>query len=220
MTPSLFALGGIAGTSFALALSGALMPGPLLTMTVAEAAHRGTRAGPLVITGHAMLELLLVVTLIKGLGQYLKASHVIGSISLAGGIILLFMGGDMIRKALTLSLQQEAVSGNKRSSGYPVFLGIMGSLVNPYWILWWVTIGLGYMETARHFGTSGIVAFFLGHITADYGWYILVALGISRGKSVISDTGYRRMIRCCGFFLLCFGFWFLSSGVNYFLYGI
>ena len=64
----LFALAAIAGTSFILALSGALMPAPLLTVTVAEAAQRGVRAGPLIITGHAILELLLVVAVIKGLG--------------------------------------------------------------------------------------------------------------------------------------------------------
>ena len=216
MDYSLFAIAGIAGTSFSLALSGALMPGPLLTITIAEAARRGTWAGPLLITGHAFLELLLVVMIIMGLGPYLKAPPIIGTISLLGGIILLGMGGDMVRKASTLSLCQETVSDSQRHFNHPVILGIVGSLANPYWILWWVTIGFGYMATARRFGVPGLVAFFLGHIAADYGWYILIALGISRGKTIISDKGYRIMIRCCGIFLLGFGGWFLVTALQYF----
>ncbi len=218
MSYPLFALIGIAGTSFTLALSGALMPGPLLTLTIAEAARRGTRAGPLVITGHAILELCLVITIINGLGQYLKASPVIGTISFMGGIILLAMGVDMIRKAAVMSLHSDtAVSYGQKtpSSGYTVILGAVGSLVNPYWILWWLTIGLGYMVTAGRFGLPGLTAFFIGHITADYAWYIMVAFGIDRGKDILPDKGYRIMIRGCGIFLVCFGFWFLNTAYHH-----
>jgi threonine/homoserine/homoserine lactone efflux protein len=213
---SVFALAGIAGTSFTLALSGALMPGPLLTVTVTESARRGVRAGPLVITGHAILELLLVVAVIKGLGPILKIPPVIGTISLLGGIILLAMGIDMVRKASTLSLQQEAVPKGRKVFGHPLILGFVASLANPYWIIWWVTIGLGYLTTAGHLGLPGILAFFLGHITADYGWYILIALGVSRGKSIAPDRGYQVLIRCCGLFLVGFGCWFLTSAYGYF----
>ncbi len=111
------ALAGIAGSSFILALSGALMPGPLFTLTVAEAARRGTRAGPMIITGHGLLELLLVVAVIKGLGPFLKEPPVIGTIALLGGIILLVMGIDMARKAGSLSLEQDILSNQVRRTG-------------------------------------------------------------------------------------------------------
>jgi len=212
---SIFVLAGIAATSFTLALSGALMPGPLLTVTVAEAARRGARAGPLVITGHAILELLLVVAVIKGLGPSLQAPPVIGTISLLGGMILLVMGVDMVRKASTLSLRQETDPDCQKRLGHPVILGFVGSLANPYWTIWWVTIGLGYMTTAKQFGVPGLAAFFFGHIAADYGWYILVALGIARGKTVVSEKGYRIMIRGCGIFLVCFGVWFLVAAFQH-----
>ncbi len=210
MLDTIFILAGIAGTSFTLALSGALMPGPLLTVTMAEAARRGTIAGPLVITGHAILELLLVLAIIKGLGVYLNNPTVIGAISLLGGIILFLMGIDMIRKAASMYLGGTVSAGENKSAGNPILMGFMGSLANPYWIIWWVTIGLGYLSTAGHFGAAGIIAFFLGHIAADYGWYIMVAMGISRGKNIASDRIYQNMIRCCGLFLIGFGGWFLT----------
>jgi threonine/homoserine/homoserine lactone efflux protein len=49
----------IFGGSFALALSGVLLPGPLLTVTISESARRGFKAGPLLITGHGLLEFSL-----------------------------------------------------------------------------------------------------------------------------------------------------------------
>ncbi len=67
----MFELAAIFGGSFTLALSGALMPGPLLTVTVAESARIGFRAGPLLMTGHAVLELLLVIAIVYGLGPFL-----------------------------------------------------------------------------------------------------------------------------------------------------
>ena len=209
------ALAGIAGTSFILALSGALMPGPLFTLTVAEAARRGVRAGPLVITGHGVLELLLVVAVIKGLGPFLKAPSVIGTIALLGGIILLVMGVDMVRKAGSLSLKQDNVQSDKGPAHNPVVLGFICSLANPYWIIWWVTIGLGYLITASHFGWPGLVTFFLGHIAADYAWYIIVALSVSRGRGLMSDKSYRIMIRCCGIFLIGFGSWFFGTAFEH-----
>lgn len=213
----IFALAGIAGTSFTLALSGALMPGPLLTITVAEAARRGTRAGPLLITGHALLELVLVLLVIEGLGSWLRKPPVIGAIALAGGFLLLLMGITMIRQAPGLSLPSASPAAAERrfKTGNPILLGIIGSLSNPYWIIWWVTIGLGYLTTAGRFGRAGIIAFFLGHIAADFGWYILVAYGVSRGRRIASDRGYRILIRACGLFLLGFGGWFLHAAWGY-----
>ena len=39
----------IFSSSFVIALSGALMPGPLLTVTVSESPQRGVVTGPLVV---------------------------------------------------------------------------------------------------------------------------------------------------------------------------
>ena len=64
----MFAIAAIFGGSFTLALSGVLMPGPLLTVTIAESARRGFWAGPLLMTGHSILELLIVLAIFKGWG--------------------------------------------------------------------------------------------------------------------------------------------------------
>ena len=102
----------IGAGSFTVALSGALMPGPLFTITITETVRRGFRAGPLLMTGHAVLELAVVVAVVMGLGPFLKKPTVMGTIALFGGGFLLFMGTDMLRSAarLTLSLNADGTS--------------------------------------------------------------------------------------------------------------
>jgi len=203
----------IFGGSFTLALSGALMPGPLLTVTIAESARRGFMTGPLLMVGHALLELALVVAIIFGLGPLLKMPPVMGGIALLGGAILLWMGVRMVRTAGSLSLDSDRTTQGVSST--PVLTGILTSLSNPYWILWWATIGLGYLLTAMKMGVLGVVIFFIGHITADFIWYSMVSFGVSRGKRIIKDKAYQVIIRFCGLFLMGFGGWFLMTGRAY-----
>ena len=211
----MIAMAAIFAGSFTLALSGALMPGPLLTVTIAESARRGFLTGPLLITGHALLEFLLVLAVIKGLGPYLNSPLIIGIIAFFGGAVLVWMGVDMIRTAGNLSLEEKNSVGYTSQRPHLFLIGILASLSNPYWIIWWVTIGLAYLMAAIKFGLTGVILFFLGHISADFVWYSLVSFGISRGKRFFKDKSYQMMIRVCGVFLLGFGGWFLLSSKDY-----
>jgi threonine/homoserine/homoserine lactone efflux protein len=211
----LLELAAIFGGSFTLALSGILTPGPILTVTVAESARRGFKAGPLIISGHALLELIVVLAIILGLGSYLKSALVMGIIALLGGAMLIWLGVGMVRTAGTLSLGAECAGGNLKHTPHPLAMGVIASISNPYWILWWATIGLGYLVAAMKLGVGGVIIFFLGHITADFAWYSIVSLGVSRGKALIKDKPYQMIIRLCGLLLLGFGIWFLLAAKGY-----
>ena len=211
----MFEFAAIFGGSFTLGLSGILTPGPILTVTVAESARRGFKAGPLIISGHALLELILVLAIILGLGAYLKSSIVMGIIALLGGAMLIWLGVGMLRTAGGLSLRAEKVGTSPKYTPHPFVLGMVASVSNPYWTLWWATIGLGYLMAAMKLGVGGVIMFFLGHITADFAWYSIVSLGISRGKALLKDKTYQIIIRFCGLFLLGFGVWFLVSAKGY-----
>ena len=79
-------------TSFIVALSGAIMPGPLLAVTISESSRRGVMTGPLLIVGHGLLELALVLALVLGLAPLLKMEPVFVVIALAGSALLLWTG--------------------------------------------------------------------------------------------------------------------------------
>jgi threonine/homoserine/homoserine lactone efflux protein len=198
----------IAFSSFVVAFSGALVPGPLFTITVAQSARRGFIAGPLIILGHGILELALVLFLVAGVTPFLSTEGAWVAIAVTGGVILLVMGGVMIKDAAAAKLDMTS-RGNGRGL-HPVVSGIVGSLSNPYWLIWWATVGLGYLVSSVKYGFIGVAAFFIGHIAADLAWYSLLALAVSKGRSMIGDRGYRYMLYGCGFFLMVFGGWFIS----------
>ncbi|MBW2147589.1 MAG: LysE family transporter [Deltaproteobacteria bacterium] len=202
-------LAGIFFTSFLVALSGAMMPGPLTTVCISESARRGARTGPLLILGHGILELALACALFLGLAAYVRDDRVMGLVGIVGGVILIIMGAGMLRGAARLTL-----SAAPRTSGgmHPILAGAVVSLANPYWIIWWATIGLGYILISMKSGVQGIAAFLSGHILADASWYGLLALSVTMGRRFISDRIYRGVVVCCAVFLVGFGLYFGASG--------
>ncbi len=201
----------IFGSSFVIALSGALMPGPVLTVTVSESARRGAKAGPLMIFGHGILELALVLALLGGLAPFFSRDEVFVVVSLVGGAILLWMACMMFKELPELKLKFDHDDQRPRSL---VLSGILLSLANPYWLIWWATIGIGYIMYSVKFGVPGIIAFFTGHILADLAWYSLISFGVAKGRNFFTDTFYRRLIGACASFLFVFSGYFFYSGLE------
>jgi threonine/homoserine/homoserine lactone efflux protein len=198
-------------SSFVIALSGAMMPGPLLTATISESSRHGAKAGPLLILGHGILELVLVAALLLGLAPILKQESVFIVIAVAGAGILLWMAFAMFRSLPRLRVDWEAESPKQ---DHLVTTGILMSLANPYWTIWWASIGLGYILYSMRFGFPGVVFFFLGHIAADFVWYAVVSLAVGRGRRFFSDRLYRIVIGACASFLVVFAGYFAWSGIE------
>lgn len=206
----------IFSTAFIVALSGALMPGPLLAITISESARRGFWAGPRLMAGHAILELGLIAILVSGLRVFLEHELVEPIVGLAGGIILLGMGLTTlfaVRRRISLPT---AASG-PQTGRTPIVTGIVGSISNPYWLIWWVTIGTAYLLWSLSLGVWGVVTFFGGHILADIAWYCAVAFVIASGRKWLNDKAYRGLLAFCGLALLAVGGYFLVSALGYFL---
>ncbi len=201
----------IFATSFIVALSGALMPGPLFTVTVSESSRRGPSAGPLLIAGHGILELTLVGALVLGVGPLLKKEPVFIATALLGSGVLLWMAWGMLRSLPRLTL---AVAPRREAGRNLVLAGILLSLANPYWTIWWVSIGLGYITQSLALGITGVAVFFVGHILADFVWYAAVAAAVWKGKRFMSDRAYRGLIGACALFLIVFAVMFGCAGLQ------
>lgn len=209
-------LAAIFTTSLMVGFSGTLMPGPLLTVTISRSAQRGFWQGPLLILGHAIAELALVLALTAGLSRLLKRKAVAGLIGLLGGAFLLWMGLDITRSAWwgTVSLSL-AGAGRSGAQVGPVVAGALVSVSNPYWVLWWATVGVSYVALALRQGPLGLGSFYIGHILADLSWYSLVAFVITAGRSLLSQPVYRCILLICGFFLIALSIYFIYSGINF-----
>jgi threonine/homoserine/homoserine lactone efflux protein len=198
-------------SSFVIALSGAMMPGPLLTATISESSRHGTKAGPLLILGHGILELVLVMALLSGLAPFLQKEAVFVFIALIGSGILFWMATDMFRSLPALTMKCERRQPRHENL---VLSGILMSLANPYWTIWWASIGLGYIIYSMKFGYPGVFFFFLGHIAADLAWYAFISTIVGRGRHLFSDRLYRGVVGGCACFLVLFAGYFGWSGLE------
>ncbi len=198
-----------------------MMPGPLLAVTIRHASNRGFSAAPLLVLGHAILEAALVCLLLFGLMEWIHGDAAIVAIALLGSAMLLRMAAGMAREVRTLHLDMEAgtPSGGrndgKGAAGLrPVIDGIVTSASNPYWSLWWATIGLGYLLLSRGQGWRGVLAFCSGHILSDAAWYFFVGAAISTGRGWFTDRVYRVVVGACAAFLVFFALSFGYLGVS------
>jgi len=215
-------------TALVVGYSGALVPGPMFTLVVAESAGRGSRAGPLVTAGHVALELVVLAGLIAGLSQVLSLPVVTACISLVGGAVMVWMGCTMIarvaRGRLAAPLADEGsgptdgaslgLSRASRRGLQLVGLGAVVSFSNPYFSLWWATIGSAYLVSAALYGAPGIAAFFFGHTLADFSWFWLIACGVGYGRRFLTTRTYRGLIAVCGLALVGIAAYFVVRGVS------
>jgi threonine/homoserine/homoserine lactone efflux protein len=206
---------GIFWASFLIGLSGALVPGPTLTVTIREAARRGARAGPLVVLGHGLTEVAITVALILGVSSFMGDFRVRKAIAIVGGAFLAWMGVSMLRKFR--SVGAELVPSGKAArdgSSAPVLLGVTTTLSNPYWFGWWGSVGAAFLVASKQLGSKGIVAFVTGHISSDLVWYTVVSYLVSLGLSYSKGTWYRIVFAACGAFLVIVAAAFIVYGLR------
>jgi len=205
-------------TAFIVGFSGAMMPGPMLTVTISETPRRGFWVGPQMVFGHSIVELLLVVCLAGGLTYYIQQPIVTGSIGLVGGLVLLWFGWGIYKSAksgdvsLDFSGDETSAAGITKQSIHPWLSGVILSLTNPYWSLWWATIGVSYVIVAMNLGITGLIIFFTGHILADLLWYAFISFIVDTGRNFISDKIYLGVLKICAAFLVVLGCWFSYDG--------
>jgi threonine/homoserine/homoserine lactone efflux protein len=219
----------IASLSFVVALSGAMAPGPLLTYTIvrtAQSRRRGFLVGAWVIAGHALLESALVVALLLGLSSLLRTGMVVRLIGALGGSFLVVMGVSLLRQLARGAATAPDV-GSSEAAGpaqgpaikpaNPVLAGVLVSMSNPYWWIWWATVGFAFMvqNDITVANWPALLAFLAGHEAGDLAWYLTVSVLVSLGRSRINGRVYQAVLAACALVIVGFG---LFLGVSSFLY--
>ena len=192
-----------------------MMPGSLLAYTISATVSYGFWAGPLLVLGHAILELTLIAALIFGLHQFLQSDTFNGFVGVIGGAVLIVMGSMMFRRGWSKSempmTSTQPLAKNKKL----IISGIVVSMSNPYWFIWWATIGMTYLLWSLKLGYEGVAYFFTGHILADLGWYALVAFIITSGRKVIDNNIYSGLMLTCGVVIIGLGIYFTCIGLDF-----
>jgi len=200
--------------SFGIGFSGALMPGPLLAVGLAETPRNGWQTGPIISIGHAIAEVAVVVALAFGAAAISRNPWITHAIGVIGGLALVLMGGSMVWEILRKKVNYD-LTGRKPDPGHKLAgKGITATLSNPYWFLWWATIGLALLVKSQEFGWVGPVVFYFGHILSDFVWYTAVSIVLWRGSKLLLGRGLQVLILGCAAFLLYLGVTFIFDGLT------
>jgi threonine/homoserine/homoserine lactone efflux protein len=190
-----------------ISLSGVMAPGPVTTLVVGKG-NESPHAGALVALGHGIVELPLMIGVFYGVDHLLERPHARAIIALVGGLFLLGMGIDMLR-----SLTQQTLKAHG-SNHSPVVGGLLVTIGNPYFLVWWATVGAALILRSVRFGLLGFLAFALAHWSCDFVWDTLLSALSFKGGQVFGRRFQRAVLLICGGFLIFFGGRFVYDGAS------
>ncbi|MBD3194710.1 MAG: hypothetical protein GF317_06630 [Candidatus Lokiarchaeota archaeon] len=199
--------------SFLVALTGALSPGPVLTFTIYRAlkSERGYMAGLWITLGHATLEFGFIIALLLGASLFFQNIVVLTIIGILGGIFLVLFGvvviHDVYNNPMVKDLDNIEAESIKGFKGNSFIGGIIVSLSNPFWTLWWAAIGLSLMiNYAVSFQKPlQLFLFFIGHELGDLVWFWPISLFVYLGGRTLNAKIYKWILIGCGVFMIGFG---------------
>lgn len=203
----------LCGTAFMVGLSGAMSPGPYLTVTISRTLSKGRLSAFLMLVGHALLEAVLLLGFAFGLQHFLARASVVTSLGVIGGAVLLWMGTALLLGAVRGTIAADLEAAEEESGIGPIAQGALVSISNPYWTLWWATIGVTLAAKGLAIGPVGVLAFFVGHQLADITWYAFVILAVSKGRHLLSPAVYRTIIGQLAHHPVVLGGKFLLEGI-------
>jgi threonine/homoserine/homoserine lactone efflux protein len=201
-------------TVIILSISGALYPGPLFFVTISHGIKSGTKSGIIFSIAHSLIEFTLVMLLALGLLSVANEPTAMLVVGVAGGVALIVFGAMQIRGSFSYkSDEPKAGRGATRSL---LLIGLALTGLNPYFIVWWLTIGANLIFISLEFASlAGVVFMYVCHVWVDYVWLILVAALAKRGAKILRFKWYRVLMAVFGVVLIYFGLSFLIDSVSF-----
>ncbi|MBS7655167.1 LysE family transporter [Candidatus Bathyarchaeota archaeon] len=190
----------------AISLSGVMMPGPIFAVTVAKGKFDGN-AGLYIALGHGIIEFPLIILIYFGFSQFFTYEIVKKTIGFIGGLMLLYMGFLMFKTRK--KVEEKALSFNFNS----LIAGVVATGANPYFLLWWATIGAALVSNATSYGLSGFIIFALTHWICDLTWDLLISKIVYKSKRFWNEKMHKAIFICCALILFGFGLWFIISSL-------
>tara|TARA_A100001037_G_scaffold105268_1_gene95613 strand:+ start:537 stop:1157 length:621 start_codon:yes stop_codon:yes gene_type:complete len=193
-----------------ISASGVMSPGPLFAANITHGLKNGTKAGIKIAIGHSLVEFPLVILLGIGILSMEVFPEFRTIISILGAITLFVFAFLQIKTILN---KNKKIS-TKLKQG-PIITGVLLSGLNPFFIIWWLTIGLKLISDAMAiWAFAGILIVFVLHIWMDFVWLGATAFLISKSKKIISNTNYKIIVLALSVILIYFGITFLIDVIS------
>ena len=189
-----------------ISASGVMAPGPLFASCISHGLKGGARAGVKMAYGHTIVELPLVILLGVGAFSLESLPQFREIIALVGAASLFVFAGLQVRSVLQ---KPSAFFQSKRS---PFLTGVILSALNPFFIVWWFTIGFKLISDAILLASFvGILIMFLYHIWMDFAWLGFIGYFSKKGAKLLSNKNYKILMMVLSGVLVYFGITFVMD---------
>ena len=188
-----------------VSLSGVMMPGPVTAAAIVMGA-RNRYAGALMAVGHGIIEFPLIVLIAVGMKGILESNSVKIVIGLAGGTFLIITAAQMLSNLKSANKPQVTIN-----KGAPLLAGVILSGGNPYFFVWWATVGLALATTATGLGMWAFVLFAIVHWLCDLIWLEALSWASFKGSVLLSPRRQRIVMLVCAIVLFGFGLLFIGG---------
>ncbi len=182
----------------------------MFTVTLAKSL-KSPWSGMQVALGHAVVEVPLILLVFFGLARFFEHAIVQLVLGVLGGLMIIWMGVSLFRA-------RGIMSSEGMDTTYSAFqAGIVLSGLNPFFLIWWVTVGsLLLMSFLDAVGNWGLPLFIIIHWLCDLVWLSLVSLSIYRTRQFWGQKTQEWVFIALSLGLLYFGGQFIIKAVTHY----
>ena len=194
---------------FLISFASAVIPGPVLAVAIAKG-FQSPRGGLFVALGHTLTDAAIILVIYFGLSQFFENDSVKIWLHILGGALTIWMG------IVIYNSRNKTVTGETGKTRQAFLLGVIATIFNPMFWLWWVTVGSMFILRFSDYGFTGILAFILTMELPALIWYSFA--GMLAYKTNSYSWGLRSrswIISTSGVVIIGFGLYFICSGIGY-----
>ncbi len=181
----------------------------MFAVTIAKS-YKSQFAGAQIALGHALVEIPLMLLIYFGFAQFFQEELAQITLSVLGGAMLIWLGIGMFWA------KTRVIERGKDLPYNSVVAGVVTSALNPFFILWWATIGsmLIMNSLGLSFGITGFILFIPTHWLCDLVWLSFVSILVYRTRTLWGRKFQEGLFIASGLLLIGFGVWFLATGLK------
>jgi threonine/homoserine/homoserine lactone efflux protein len=200
-----------------VSVSGVFSPGPLLFANLALSKYGGFWSGIKIAIGHTIIELPVIILLSLPFVVFSPVNmtfSIMKIISFIAGAFLIVFGILYVVRIIRANDSPHFTINTSRIQN-PYLAGIMFTSLNPFFIVWWTTVGVKLISDSISLlgHPAGIAFLFFVHIWMDYAWLGLSSYLAFRGFNIIRSEYHKFITMLLTVPLFYYGIYFVLGSL-------